>query len=150
MDDEKVALGYRARTSAWRHTSFYRRSRWNDGEHAMTKADDRPWTAEEDDFAQRMNRQMTRKAIGKVLGRTKNAVTGGLRLLAMTPEERRNLHAYRSQLRQKVDPNDPPIYRPTPEMLHDRDVRSMLPHRDLTGAFLGDPPVGLSALEGRR
>lgn len=40
--------------------------------------------------------------------------------------------------------------RPTAEMLRDRDIRSMLPHRDLTGAFFNDPPVGLSALEGRR
>lgn len=40
--------------------------------------------------------------------------------------------------------------RPSEKQLEDRDRRTSLPIRDLTGAFFGDPPVGLSALEQRR
>lgn len=89
----------------------------------------RPWTRQEDDTACRMDLEnKSRKEIGRVLGRSHHAVCARLRYLGMMERE----------------------WQPTPEMIEDRNARSMLPHRDLTSAFFGDPPIGLSALEGRR
>jgi len=77
---------------------------------------------------------------------------------SLTPDERVRRREQRREWNRKRatrvanDPKapEPPIGRPTPEMLRDRDARAMLPCRDLTAAMFGDPPVGLSALEGRR
>lgn len=89
----------------------------------------RPWTRQEDDIACRMDlEEKTRKEIGRALGRSHHAVCARLRYLGMMSRE-------------SV---------PTPEMIEDRNVRALLPCRDLTAALFGDPPVGLSALEGRR
>lgn len=113
------------------------------------KNTDTPWTQEDDEFALTNDRQMTRKAIGEKLGRTKNAVTARLRLLAMTEEEKRAFNTYKWLLRKPSDPRDPPIYRPTPEMLADRARREAMPYRDLTSVLCGDPRVGESALDVR-
>lgn len=105
------------------------------------------WSPEDDRRALEMKHQrITRVKMGEALGRTKNAVTARLKLLAM--EEKERLAFYASKRVSNAE--EPPIGRPTPEMIRDRDVRSMLPHRDLTAAFFNDPPLGLSALDGRR
>lgn len=89
----------------------------------------RPWTREEDEIARRMDDEgISRRVIGARLNCTNNAVSSRLYFLATLDRD----------------------WVPTPEMIADRNARALLPHRDLTGAFFGDPPVGLSALEGRK
>jgi hypothetical protein len=70
------------------------------------------------------------------------------RTLGVTVEEVRE--AIRAGLpplqRQERGDRDPT---PTPEQLARRDVRSAAPARDLTGALMGDPPLGYSALDRR-
>jgi len=98
---------------------------------------------------------MRPKQIAVIMGRKYNTIVHRFAWDAMTPEERqanrerkrewRNAHYGRPKAEIPL-----PTARPTPEMLADRDRREAMPHRDLTGAFFGDPPLGLSALEGRR
>ena len=98
---------------------------------------------------------LTFNQIAVAMGRKYNTIVNRFKWDAMTPEERqinrdrkrewRNTHYGKPKADIAL-----PIARPTPEMLADRDRREALPHRDLTGAFFGDPPLGLSALEGRR
>ena len=118
------------------------------------------WPKHDSDRASRLSAQgKTHAQIGAILGRSAAAVSMHLFEKRMTPE-RKQQHKemkLRSRIRRKVEPSTRPIdksiqiiSRPTPEMIADRDRREAMPHRDLTGALLGDPPVGLSALEGRR
>ena len=98
---------------------------------------------------------LTFNQIAVAMGRKYNTIVNRFKWDAMTPEERqtnrerkrewRNAHYGRPKAEIPL-----PTARPTPEMLADRDRREAMPHRDLTSAFFGDPPLGLSALEGRR
>ncbi len=97
--------------------------------------------------------------IATAMGRKHNTILCRLKWDALTPEQRTERRKQKREWAKKrvarLDPNDtatfePAIGRPTPEMLRDRDVRAVLPCRDLTAAFFGDPPLGLSALDGRR
>jgi hypothetical protein len=45
---------------------------------------------------------------------------------------------------------DPPAEKAPPHVLREREQRVLAPARDLTGALMGDPPAGFSALDGRR
>lgn len=88
--------------------------------------DYRPWTRQEDETARRMDEQnKPRREIGRVIGRSHHAVASRLRYLATLDRD----------------------WTPTPEMIEDRNVRALLPHRDLTAAFCGDPKIGQSALD---
>jgi hypothetical protein len=99
--------------------------------------------------------------IAEMIGRTKSQVAEKVRWEKMTPAQReeraakirswkskayyreRNLSPRKMQhtLDQRVDAS--------PEAILARELRAAAPHRDLTGAFFGDPPVGFSALEQR-
>lgn len=129
---------------------------WHD---QTLKPGPRPWSQDESKRAVRLKAQgKTYAEIGVVLGRTAGAVSAHLFERNMTPEKRLKYRKTKDRCpSRQYAPTDKPldkgiqiINRPTPEMLADRDRREAMPHRDLTGAFFGDPPVGLSALEGRR
>lgn len=106
-----------------------------------------PWSPEEDaTLLQLCSGGLTREAIGLLMGRSENGVKGRLKLLKMSKEERTKFYA----MKRVSNAEEPAIGRPTVEMIRDRDARAMLPCRDLTAAFFGDPPLGLSALDGRR
>lgn len=40
--------------------------------------------------------------------------------------------------------------RPSAAQIADAELRAIMPHRDLTGEILGDPPIGRSALDAKR
>lgn len=130
---------------------------WNE---QNLKPGTRPWTEHESARAELLKSQgKTCAEVGAILGRTAGSVSMHLYERRMTPEQAqahrdmKNRSRHRRRVEQSVRPLDKSIQvvnRPTPEMLADRDRREAMPHRDLTGAFFGDPPVGLSALEGRR
>lgn len=92
--------------------------------------------------------------IATMMNKKVNSIYHRFRWDAMTPETREEMRRARAGRKEPRTTDrviaETELSRPTPEMLRDRDIRSMLPHRDLTGAFFNDPPVGLSALEGRR
>ena len=122
----------------------------------MSKGPKSFWTADEDRRALEMNRlRITRRKIGLALGRTKSAVTARLKLLNSTPEERKEINknkrcGKKDTYVRRSDNHDRPVdIAPSPEAVRDRDVRSMSPYRDLSGAFFGDPKVGCSALDQR-
>lgn len=119
----------------------------------------KPWSKHESNRASRMKEQgKTHAEIGNILGRSASAVSMHLFGKRMTPDrlqewrDKRNLCPSRRRLPPSERPLDKSIQiinRPTPEMLADRDRREAMPHRDLTGAFFGDPKHGLSALDQR-
>lgn len=101
----------------------------------------------------------TAMEIATALGRKYNTIVCRMKWDSLTPDERVRRRERRREWNRKRatrmaanDPKapEPSIGRPTPEMLRDRDARAMLPYRDLTAAFFNDPPLGLSALDGRR
>ena len=102
--------------------------------------------------------------IAKALGRTEMSVRAFIIRENRSPEEKRRQQDQENECRKrnrregrirsdyiktgKVHFNyAKPAERPTPEMMSDRDVRACLPRRDLTAVLLGDPPIGLSALD---
>lgn len=98
---------------------------------------------------------LTFNQIAVAMGRKYNTIVNRFKWDAMTPEERQTNRERKREWRNahvaKPAADIPlPFTRPTPEMLADRDRREAMPHRDLTGAFFGDPRIGESALEGRR
>ena len=113
-------------------------------------------------FRERLKSQgKTCAEVGAILGRTAGSVSMHLYERRMSPEKAQAHKEMKNRSRQRRDPVVPRsdrfldksiqvVNRPTPEMLADRDRREAMPHRDLTSAFFGDPPLGLSALEGRR
>lgn len=99
--------------------------------------------------------------IATALGRKETQVRHRLRWDAITPAEkkrrseasrvRQRMYRAGKQIRARQNViQETEIHRPTLEMIRDRDARAMLPYRDLTAAFFNDPPLGLSALDGRR
>lgn len=134
------------------HHNEHRRPYRHDGEYVMRQV----MSEDEVKRAYQLRKQgLTFNQIAVAMGRKYNTIVNRFKWDAMTPEERqinrdrkrewRNTHYGKPKADIAL-----PIARPTPEMLADRDRREALPHRDLTGAFFGDPPLGLSALEGRR
>lgn len=119
----------------------------------------KPWTDEEKSIAIRLrNEGKSDSKIGEILGRSRSSVSGQFWAIRLGPEGLKAYNAKYNRIRKPqprvltstmVDPEVRTIYRPTPEMLADRARREAMPHRDLTGAFFGDPPVGLSALDAR-
>ena len=106
--------------------------------------------------AYQLRRQgLTFNQIAVAMGRKYNTIVNRFKWDAMTPEQRQTNRDRKREWRNN-HVNKPkaeiplPFTRPTPEMLADRDRREAMPHRDLTGAFFGDPRIGQSALEGRR
>ena len=100
-------------------------------------------------------RGLTLNQIAVAMGRKYNTIANRFRWDALNPEERQTNRDRKREWRNKnvLKPKADiplPFTRPSPELLADRARREAMPHRDLTGAFFGDPPVGLSALEGRR
>lgn len=116
----------------------------------------KPWSVKEKREAARMSRTgASEDEIGQALGRTPSAVRNYFVMLRTGPEKMAEYRANRSPP-VKLGPSPAAIplgeviNRPTPEMLADRARREAMPHRDLTAAFFNDPPIGLSALDGRR
>lgn len=97
---------------------------------------------------------LTFNQIAVAMGRKYNTIVNRFKWDAMTPEERQTNRERKREWRNahvaKPAADIPlPFTRPTPGMLADRDRREAMPHRDLTGAFFGDPKHGLSALDQR-
>lgn len=118
-----------------------------------------PWTEEDKSIAIRLrNEGKSDSQIAVILGRSRSSVSGQFWAIRLGPA---GLKAYNSKYNRKrkpqprvltstmVDPEVRTIYRPTPEMLADRARREAMPHRDLTGAFFGDPKLGASELDRR-
>lgn len=98
----------------------------------------------------------SRKEIARIVGISYKRVLRQLWWANMPPEKyaekRERLNAPR-RLAIK-SPRTLDVYvtvasRPSHQQIKDRDARFALPVRDLTAAFFGDPPIGLSALERR-
>lgn len=115
------------------------------------------WSQEDSDEAQRMHDAgKTDEEIGARFSRTANGVRTHLQLRRLGPEKRKQYLRTRNAKRPKTLPTERPldleaavIFRPTAEMLADRDRRAVMPCRDLTSILMGDPPIGLSALDQR-
>lgn len=92
--------------------------------------------------------------IALALGKKYNTILHRIYWDAKTPEERELHRRKQASWRKKRTTTaviaETVLTRPTPEMIRDRDIRALMPHRDLTAILCGDPPVGMSALEGRR
>lgn len=98
------------------------------------------WTKDESNLAARLRSEGIDDAeIGRRLDRTAMSVH---RHLYTREHPEQSIVSMRD-----LDLSCAVISRPTPEMLEDRFRRQLMPTRDLTGALMGDPPVGLSALE---
>jgi len=121
----------------------------------------RKWSQHDSDEAQSMHDAgASSEEIGKRFGRTASAIDMHLKLRRLGPDKCAQYAAVRNKRRaKKAAPKQYPTerdmdasisFRPTSEMMRDRDMRAALPHRDLTGILCGDPPIGLSALEMRR
>jgi len=115
----------------------------------------RPWTQEEIQLALKLAAEgVSQREIGLQVGRSASSVSVKLYFVRMDAAAietyRRRRSARRKVGNPVVEKSIQVVNRPTPEMIRDRDVRAMLPHRDLTAAMFGDPKIGLSALEGRR
>lgn len=73
----------------------------------------------------------------------------------MTPDKRKARRDRIYQRRRELALEQPRVMielvqvsaRPTPEQIRDRDLRMMMPPRDFTALFCGDPPIGRSALD---
>lgn len=108
------------------------------------------WTDEIDRQARSMLATHSIEEIAKVIGCARSTCYARIDGKKYTPEHRKKQSCeYRTKYpaRSDVETIDP---RPSVDLIRDRDVRAMLPHRDLTAAMFGDPKIGLSALEGRR
>lgn len=124
----------------------------------MKKAGSR-WTENESDMVWSMyGAGYSVQQLAEIVGRTEYAVSVHIKLRRAGPEKRakwrktynenRRLRRYESE--ERIYSRDSSlIFRPTEAMLSDRLRRELMPHRDLTGILMGDPPVGLSALERR-
>lgn len=100
------------------------------------------WTKDESDLAARLRREgLSNGEIGQRLDRTAQSVH---RHLYTREHPEQSIVSFRD-----LDLSCATISRPTPEMMEDRFQRQLMPPRDLTGILMGDPPVGLSALERR-
>ena len=119
------------------------------------------WSKHESDRAQRLkDGGKTHREIGKILGRSSQSICLHLYERRMTPERlaehramklrSRNRTAKTIETARPLDLGIQTVNRPTAEMLADRDRRAVMPYRDLTSILCGDPPLGLSALDGRR
>lgn len=62
---------------------------------------------------------------------------------------RNNPFAKPRDCREYINAADLVANRPSHELLKEAQQRSLAPHRSLTSAFLGDPPIGYSALDRR-
>jgi hypothetical protein len=121
-----------------------------------------PWTKSESDEALRLaDAGSSNDEIASLLERTPRAVAHHVCLRRLGPARKAEYNRKRNEQRQKdreawattrleITHEASIIYRPTPEMLADRDRRMAMPHRDLTAVLCGDPKIGQSALEGRR
>lgn len=108
------------------------------------------WTDEIDKLARAMRLNHTVAEIAKTIGVSRATCYSRLNGKRYTPEHRTKVNEqYRANFpsRDEAETVDP---RPSSDMLADRDARCALPSRGLTGFLMGDPPVGLSALEERR
>jgi len=117
------------------------------------------WTKEESDLVWNMyGSHHSIAEIAELVGRTAYAVEVHIKLRRAGPEKRAQWRkTYNENRRIKTRESEERIYnhdgavifRPSPEMFEDRYRRTSMPPRDLTGILMGDPPVGLSALERR-
>jgi len=117
------------------------------------------WTKEDTELVMRLHSERVPYAeIGLKLNRTANSVKNHIARLKVGPdrvaEYRRKGELNRRMKKNEENAFDPKrendvVFRPTTAMLEDRFKRELLPPRDLTGILMGDPPVGLSALERR-
>ena len=115
------------------------------------------WSQEDSDLAQKMlDEGKSYLEIGRHFCRTASGVRTHLQLRRLGPEKRKQYSKTRNAKRPKTLPTGRPldleaavIFRPTSDMLADRDRREAMPYRDLTAFLCGDPPIGLSALDQR-
>lgn len=118
-----------------------------------------PWSSAEVEMLLRLKAEgYTDAAIAVELGRSTKGVVGKLEYIGLNPlqrEERRQALRRRRIAEgiqsKRLHPNGQIIAssRPDQERVAERNARYAAPHRDLTAAFFGDPPVGFSALERR-
>ena len=81
--------------------------------------------------------RVDRKTIAERLGRTYKAVCA--HIVAM--DEKNRVYTLRTRMPQATD------VAPPSDILRARDAYVMAPKRNLSGALLGDPPIGYSALD---
>jgi len=108
---------------------------------------------------QMYNRGMTREAMAKELNMPEDRIRSRLQWESQsgTLLEARKRRRAAQRLVTKHEQRSERMFfdkvsagpQPTEEALRRREAMYAAPHRDLTGAFFGDPPVGFSALEGR-
>jgi hypothetical protein len=118
------------------------------------------WTDEELQLLNKMylagdSRKMIAEALGSTLERVKHRLRWEMTNGDM--REQRRKRSYMRRLQRCKDERKAAVPyscvsagpRPVPQMIDDRDQRSAAPARDLTALYMGDPPVGYSALERR-
>jgi hypothetical protein len=117
------------------------------------------WTEEESAMVMKLRSERAKYTdIAVVMNRSVQSIKNHVARVLIGPEKvaeyRRIAEMNRCSKKRERNGYDPKrendvVFRPTAEMLEDRFKRELMPPRDLTGILMGDPPVGLSALERR-
>lgn len=112
-----------------------------------------------------MSEGRTVRQIAMHFGCTDDRIRDRIKIDSMTPDARKANAARAKAWREKQkaagkNPKKPvgnprrdtvsSIARPSSELLAEAQRRSLAPHRSFTAAFLGDPPLGFSALDRRQ
>jgi hypothetical protein len=118
------------------------------------------WTAAELETLNKMylagnSRQQIADALGSSLERVKHRLRWEMTDGGMRDQRRKRSYARRLQRNKDERKANTPYAcvssgpRPTSDLIELRDQRYAAPMRDLTALYMGDPPVGYSALERR-
>lgn len=115
-----------------------------------------------EDFHRMVSEGKTPDQIAQELGRSRLSVQSRIQRENMTEDQRKahrakklewsrrnNPFAKPRDCREYINAADLVAKRPSHELLKEAQQRSLAPHRSLTSAFLGDPPIGYSALDRR-
>ena len=104
----------------------------------------RPWTeAEKQTALEHRKTGMKFLEIGRLMGRSRRSVQEKV-LESMLPFEQRRRPLSSGEMVGMAQRFAPP-----PQVLAEREYRLSQPRRDLTGVYMGDPPIGSSALDKR-
>lgn len=107
------------------------------------------WDERADQIVQSMLKTHSVEEIARAIGCGRSTCYNRINGKKFTPEYREKQSCeYRAKYpaRDEAETVDP---RPSADLIRDRDARALLPCRDLTGLFFGDPRVGESALDVR-
>lgn len=108
------------------------------------------WTDEIDRQARSLLATHAIEEIAKIIGCARSTCYARINGKKYTLEQRaKNRAAYREAVPARDDA-ETVDERPSPEQIRDRDMRAMLPCRDLTAAMFGDPKIGMSQLDARQ